>query len=158
MCHWCLYSAVILLWKKWTTNMLQRMKHPALLAEPSFHLLYFGLHEKDCMNQIRFLVSMHWMLPGYSFQPRPNIRAHVLGTAVSVMTSGLSINECSHTENQFDERKQEDRASLTSRVWRDSGSLIFLPYSRKRQKIKEKLFWQLGTRFRGSCHCRCREV
>ena len=56
------------------------------------------------------------MLPGYSFQPRPNIRAHALCTAVSVMNSGLSINGYSHTENQFDERKQEDPASLTSRV------------------------------------------
>ena len=107
MCHWCLYSAVILLWKKWTTNMLQKMEHPASSAFLSL-ALFWPTRGRLCKNQIRSLLGMHWMLPGYSFQPRPNIRAHALDTAVSVMTSGLSINGCSHTENQFDERKQDN--------------------------------------------------
>ena len=43
------------------------------------------------------------MLLGYSFEPRPYSSA--LGTAGSVMTVGLSINGCSHSKNQFDERE-----------------------------------------------------
>ena len=93
--------------KKWTTNMLQKMEHPASRAFLSL-ALFWPTRGRLCKNQIRSLLGMHWMLPGYSFQPRPNIRAHALDTAVSVMTSGLSINGCSHTENQFDERKQDN--------------------------------------------------
>ena len=52
--------------------------------------------EKDCMNQIRSLLSMRRMLLGYSFEPRPKRR--MLATAGSVMTIGLSINLCSHSE------------------------------------------------------------
>ena len=44
------------------------------------------------------------MLLGYSFEPGPNTRA--LSTVGSV-TTGLSINRCSHSKNQFDERKQD---------------------------------------------------
>ena len=48
------------------------------------------------------------MLLGYSFQLRPHGR--VLGKAGSVngcRSVRLSINGCSHSENQFDERKQD---------------------------------------------------
>ena len=41
------------------------------------------------MNLGRSLFSMHSMLLGYSFKPRPN--SHMLATAGSVMTIGLSI-------------------------------------------------------------------
>jgi len=49
---------------------------------------------------------MRCMLLGYSFEPRPNSRA--LGIAEPVLTVGLSIKGCSHSQNQFDER-QKDR-------------------------------------------------
>ena len=42
------------------------------------------------MNRVRSLLSMRSMLPGYSFNPRPNNSS--LGTADSVMDIGLSIN------------------------------------------------------------------
>ena len=45
------------------------------------------------------------MLLGYSFEPRPYTNSHALGTTGSVMTIGLSINGCSHSKNQFDERE-----------------------------------------------------
>ena len=45
------------------------------------------------------------MLLGYSFESRPN--SHVLGTGGSFMTIGLSINGCSLSKNQFDERKRD---------------------------------------------------
>ena len=45
------------------------------LAEPFFYLLDFGVHtqERLCMNRVRSLLSMRCMLPGYSFEPRPNM-------------------------------------------------------------------------------------
>ena len=48
---------------------------------------------------------MRCKLLGYSFKPRPH--GPVLGTAGSVRSVHLSINGCSHSENQFDERKQD---------------------------------------------------
>ena len=48
---------------------------------------------------------MRYMLVGYSFEPRPNSRT--LGAAASFATSGLSMSECSHSKNQFNERKQD---------------------------------------------------
>ena len=48
---------------------------------------------------------MRCMLLGYSFKPRPTGR--VLGTVGSVRSIRLSINGCSHSQNQFDERKQD---------------------------------------------------
>ena len=42
------------------------------------------------MNRVRSLLSMRSMLPGYSFNPRPNNSA--LGTADSLMDIGSSIN------------------------------------------------------------------
>ena len=46
------------------------------------------------------------MLPEYSFESRPYDRA--LATAGSVLTIGLSIKGCSHSKNQFGERKKID--------------------------------------------------
>ena len=42
------------------------------------------------MNRVRSLLSMHCMLLGYRFEPRPYIRA--LGTVGSVMIIGSSVN------------------------------------------------------------------
>ena len=53
-----------------------------LPEKPLFRLLNFGVLEKDCMNQVSFLLSMHFMLLRYSFEFRPN--NHVLGTEGSV--------------------------------------------------------------------------
>ena len=53
-----------------------------LPEKPLFRLLNFGVLEKDCMNQVSFLLSMHFMLLRYSFEFRPN--NHALGTEGSV--------------------------------------------------------------------------
>ena len=47
--------------------------HTTLLAEPFFCLLDSRSRERLCMNRVRSLLSMRCMLPGYSFEPRPNI-------------------------------------------------------------------------------------
>ena len=57
-----------------------------------------------CERSLRSLLDMQCMLLGYSFEPGPNTRA--LSTVGSV-TIGLSINRCSHSKNQFDERKRD---------------------------------------------------
>jgi len=48
---------------------------------------------------------MRCMLLGCSLEPRPN--SHALGTVGSVMTIGLTINRCSHSKNQFNQREQD---------------------------------------------------
>ena len=62
-------------------------------------------HKRIFMNRVRSLLSMRCLSLGYSFEPRPNSLA--LDTAGTVLIIGLSINGCSHSENQFDERKQD---------------------------------------------------
>ena len=44
-----------------------------LLAEPFFCLLDFGVFERDCMNRVRSLLNMRYMLPGYSLEPHANV-------------------------------------------------------------------------------------
>ena len=56
------------------------------------------------MNRVRFLLSMHCMLLGNSFEPRSNSRVPN-GTAGPVMITCLSINRRLESKNQFDERK-----------------------------------------------------
>ena len=56
------------------------------------------------MTRVKSLLRMCLLL-GYSFEPRPNRCS--LGTAGSVTIIGLSVNRCSHSVNQFDERKQD---------------------------------------------------
>ena len=48
---------------------------------------------------------MRGTLVGFSFEPRPNTRTPT--ATGSAMTIGLSINRCSHSKNQFDERKHD---------------------------------------------------
>ena len=62
------------------TNLLLGNVHLASRAflSRAIHALDFGVHEKDCVNQVRSLLSMRCMLLGYSFEPRPDGRA--LGT------------------------------------------------------------------------------
>ena len=79
-----------------------------LPAESSFRLLEFAVLEKDCLNLVKSLLSMLFMLLGYSFEPRPNSRA--LGTAGSVMTIGL-FNKQAHSKKP---------------VWREKTRSTFL--------------------------------
>ena len=66
------------------------MAQVTLPGEPLCLLLDFSVLLKDCLNQVRSLLSTRVVLLGYSFEPRPNSRA--LGTAGSVMTIGR-VNE-----------------------------------------------------------------
>ena len=76
-----------------------------LLAEPFLHLLDFDVHVRLYMNPEKSLLSTCCLLLGYSIELRPKSR--VLGTAGSII-SGLSINGCSHSENQFDRKPTLD--------------------------------------------------
>ena len=51
-------------------------------------------------NRIWSFLSLHCMLLGYSFKPRPNILA--VDTVGSVVNIGLSIGRCLHSKTQFD--------------------------------------------------------
>ena len=62
--------------------------------------------QERLVNRVRFFLSMPSKLPEYSFESSPNDRA--LATAGSVLTIGLSIKGCSHSKNQFGERKKID--------------------------------------------------
>ena len=61
--------------------------------------------KRFCMNRVRSLLSMHYMLRGYRFKLRPN--SHAPGTVGSVITNGLLINRYSHSIKLFDEKKQD---------------------------------------------------
>ena len=52
-------------------------------------------------NRIWSFLSLHCMLLGYSFKPRPNILA--VDTVGSVVNISLSIGRCLHSKTQFDE-------------------------------------------------------
>ena len=97
----------------WDNSCLALDKHrkreltPWLLASRTFLSLsqFWRSRRRLCRNRVRSLLSMCFLLFGYSLEPRPYSR--VLGTVGSVMTIGLSYKGCSHLENQFDERKQD---------------------------------------------------
>ena len=77
--------------------------HPGSRALLS--LVRFWLTRKSlCMNRVKSLLSLRCMLLAVLI---PGLQIAALGTAGSVMTSGLSLNGCSHSKNQFDERKQD---------------------------------------------------
>ena len=76
----------------WATFEAGYTTDSTLPEKPLFRLLNFGVLEKDCMNQVSFLLSMHFMLLRYSFEFRPN--NHALGTEGSVMIIGLSKKGC----------------------------------------------------------------
>ena len=59
-------------------------------------------------------VSVRCLLPGYILEPRLNSRA--LDTADSV-TIGLSINRCSHSENQCVAERKQDWLSSSLRLF-----------------------------------------
>ena len=60
-------------------------------AKPFSHLLDFGIFKKDCRNQARSLLSMHYMLLGYNFKPKPT--SHALDIAGSGMTKRMPLLE-----------------------------------------------------------------
>ena len=79
------------------------------------------------MNRTRSPLSMRCIFLGDSFEPRPNIRS--LGTTGSVMNIGLSINGCSRTKPQFDEKKTrlsspEQAFSQTLKTGRPEGGML----------------------------------
>ena len=80
-------------------------KEATLLAMPLFHSLDFGFLEKTLHGFSKIFVEHALVLLGYSFEPRLNSRAS--GTEGSDMAIGLSKNECSQSEKQCDERKQD---------------------------------------------------
>ena len=63
-------------------------KKYTMLTELVFHLLDFGVLEKDSINQIRSLLSMYCLLLGYSFELGLNSPA--LGTTGSVKTMNVT--------------------------------------------------------------------
>ena len=63
----------------------------SLSAEPFFHLLDFGVLNKDSARTEYRVLSMRGMLLGYNFEPRPN--SHALATAGSVTTRDRFINK-----------------------------------------------------------------
>ena len=90
-----------------------------------------------CVDRVRSLLSMHGMLLGYSFEPRPNHR--VLATAWSLMTIGLSINRCSHSKKTVWRGRTrltspEVWVAVTSKIWCDSGRASFSPLNSRRPK------------------------
>ena len=70
-----------------------------LLAEPFYFTfsIFAYLRNSVCMNGVRSLLNIPCLLLGYSFEPRPYRLA--LGTASSLITIGLSIIGCSHSES-----------------------------------------------------------
>lgn len=103
------HDNVLILLDYWLWTLLGLKRVTGLLAvsslpaEPFFRWLDFG--EYLCM------------LLRYSFEPMPNSRA--LGTTGSVITVGLSINECSHSKNQ-------SAHAATRKAWRNSSRALLL--------------------------------
>lgn len=75
-------------------------------------------------------------LLGYRFERLPNSCALGTWTSGLVTNIGLSISECSHSENQCDERTQDWQVqkfgfSAISQAWRDSGRASSSPSLKK---------------------------
>ena len=111
--------------------------------------------EKDCMNQIRSLLSMHRMLLGYSFEPRPKSR--MLATAGSVMTIGLSINLCIRKKITVWREKtrltspDDWPAASSAKVGRDLGRASISPPNPRRQREALLAGWEKRC-FRKTLH------
>ena len=76
--------------------------HLSAPLDSFFRLLDFGVVDKDSAWIEKNLETLEILK---NFELRSNSRA--LSTASSVMIVGLSVNRCSHSVNQFDERKQD---------------------------------------------------
>ena len=66
----------------------------SLLAEPFSLARFWHSRERLCMNRVRSLLSMRFMLTGYSLEPKPNMPdfAAILvfhGLACSTITIGF---------------------------------------------------------------------
>ena len=118
--------------------------HGMHLASRAFLLFAWFWHARErlCMNRVRSLLRMRFMLLGYSFEPTPNIC--VLATAGSVMTFGLSINGCSHSKNTFDKREhdwlvQKFELRRPPRFDMNSGRACFSPPQSQSRRQKKAL-------------------
>ena len=76
--------------------------HLSAPLDSFFRLLDFGVVDKDSAWIEKNLETLEILK---KFELRSSSRA--LSTASSVMIVGLSVNRCSHSVNQFDERKQD---------------------------------------------------
>ena len=73
-------------------------------------------------------VSVRCLLPGYILEPRLNSRA--LDTADSV-TIGLSVNRCSHKENQCVDEKKQDWLNSSRRLFsHGAGEILELNFQK----------------------------
>ena len=118
-----------------------RVAHPASRVSLSLALFWCS-RERLCMNWVRSLLSMHALLLGYSFEPRPNSR--VLATVSSVMTIGLSMKGLWHSEQPgWRERTRlpsiEVWAAATLKAWRDSDRAYLLPSLHNTQEDSKRL-------------------
>ena len=99
--------------------------------------------ERLCLHQVKSLLTVHWMPLAENFAPRPN-RCE-LGTAGSVLTIGLSINEC------LDSKKPENKIDLC----RSSGCGDFKGLTRFRQSLLKISYiikkWKGGSSRRMTC-------
>ena len=92
-------------------------------------------------NRIWSFLSLHCMLLGYSFKPRPNILA--VDTVGSVVNIGLSIGRCLHSKTQFDEGIQNWLVQKFGLYPASRGPSIFLD--------KPDLFRTYLGRSKGPC-------
>ena len=78
---------------KWFEVFKRRWRYPEFWS-PYSCAPFWCTRERPCMNRVWSLLSMQCLVLGYSFELKPTRPA--LGTTGSVVTSGLSINGCSH--------------------------------------------------------------
>ena len=111
----------------------------------STSLAYIIIPKNKNWERVRPLLSMCWMLLGYSFEPRPNSCA--LGTEDSVMTISLSINK----RSQLKKPEWQDKirlislevwAAVTSKTWHNSGRATWTSFSSPLQWDKRSLCLQ----------------
>ena len=119
-----------------------------LLAEPFFCLFDFGVLEKDsaCINRVRSVLSICWMLQGYSLESKPNMPdlAAILvfhGTAGSILTIGfitkrmLALEKPIYMSLTRENKVDQSRSSGCGKeLTRFRQSLLFSSSVKKRQK------------------------
>ena len=66
--------------------------HGTLLAEPFLLARFSRSRERLCMNRVRSLLSMRFMLPGYSLEPKPNM-LDFAAILVFLRSCGLNYND-----------------------------------------------------------------
>ena len=117
--------------------------HPGSRALLSL-VRFWRTRKSLCMNRVKSLLSLRYMLLAVLI---PGLQIAALGTAGSVMTSGLSLNGCSHSKNQFEERKQDWLVQKFMLRWLQrldaiQAETLFFPLS---QETKRRLCLQGGV-------------